>query len=279
MRYKKIYCVYCGEKNTSKDSKCKKCKKKLNPKENMLLDYIKDHIKGDIEGNIISIVKNLIISHLYGTVLTATLIFTVVSAIVTTVNDDKEFIKVEEKPTVLINNLNKCVFVNSKEAINICNEGYLLDGDICRKEEQQDAMVNYVCPNGYTASGNLCVSNDNFSMLTKEECIAPEGENVVGAHVENGTCWVEYCSGWTDGVCSAGSMEPIDFTITSYCPPGTTLINGVCKKTANYNISYSCEEGTLSENKCLIIKEEVTHLGCEEGYILNQECNLCILGE
>lgn len=275
---KKIYCVYCGEKNNIKDLKCKKCKKKLNPKENMLLDYIKDHIKDDVEGNIFDIIKKFIISHLYGTFLTATLIFTIVSGIVT-INNDEKIIEVAEKPIILLDSLNRCNIPNSIETIKICNDGYILEDEICKKEEEHDATINKNCPSNYYLSGNRCISNNNYDKLSKEECIAPSGDNVIGASVQDGTCLVEYCVGWTDGVCSAGSVEPIDFTINYYCPSGTTLINGVCKKTTNYETVYSCDEGTLKEDKCIILKEEDTKVGCSEGYILNEECNICTLGE
>lgn len=282
MKNKEIYCVYCGSKNKLNDLKCKKCKKKLDPKENMVLDYLKDHVKDNLKGNIqdsiISIIKNFIISHLYGFILTATLIFTIVSALVTSVSD-QNIVEVTEKPTILINNLNRCVIANSRELVNVCNEGYILDGDVCKKEEQLAATVNNVCPDGYYASGNTCISNTNYTMLTRQECIAPNLDNVVGTRVENGVCFVNYCSGWTDGECSAGSMEPIDFTTISYCPNGTTLVNGVCKSFANYNVSYSCSEGTLSGDKCIVIREETAELGCEDGYVLDEECNLCVLGE
>ncbi len=282
MKSKSIYCVYCGEKNNIKDKKCKKCKKKLDPKENMILDYIKGKITGKVKGNIqegiLSFIKNLIISHFYGIVVTATLIFTIVSAIVTN-NDETVITEVNDKPDILINNLNKCVIDNSKELIKICNEGYILDGSICKKEEEIGATVNNVCPNGYYAGGNTCISNENVTMLTRQECIAPAGDNVVGTKVENGQCWVNYCAGWTDGECSAGSMEPIEFTTITYCPTGTSLVDGVCKRFSNYNIEYSCSEGILSGDKCLITKEEESTLGCLEGYILNEECNLCVLGE
>lgn len=281
MKSKKIYCVYCGKKNNIVDLKCKSCKKKLDPKENMLFEYIKDHIKDDFKSNIgnktIDIIKKFIINHLYGSILTATLIFTLVSAIVAPKGDDIE--KVTTKPSILINNINKCVIANSKEIINVCSEGYVLDGDICKKEEQVNATATNVCPNGYYASGNTCISKTNYNMLTRKECIAPVGDNVVGTHIENGQCFVNYCAGWTDGECSAGSMEPIDFTVTSYCPNGTNLVNGVCKMLANYNIEYSCSEGTLNGDKCMTIREEESKIGCEDGYILNEECNLCVLGE
>lgn len=274
---KKIYCVYCGEKHDIKDIKCKKCNKKLNPKENLFFDYIKDKIKSNIGDNIIETIKNLITSYLYGTILTATIIFTVVSVVIT--NDDEHVLEVTKKPTLLIDNLNKCSIENSKELINVCSEGYTLDGKVCKKEELIDATLNVVCPDGYYQSGDICISYENVGMLTREECIAPPDENAIGTHVEEGICFVEYCGGWTDGECSAGSSEPIDFTITSYCPSDTTLINGVCKRLTNYNTYYSCNEGALENDKCKIINEESSKLGCEEGYILNEECNICVLGE
>lgn len=279
MRNKKIYCIYCGEKNNKKDVKCKKCKKKLDPKENLVLDYIKDHFKSDVEGNIITLIKNFITSHLYGSILTATLIFTVVSAVVTTIGKDGDVLEVTEKPMILVNNINKCVFASSKEPIDVCNEGYILEEGTCIREETYDAITSRVCPDQYALSGNSCISNANFNMLTKQECIAPTGANVSGSHIQDGVCYVEYCVDWTDGVCSAGSSEPIDFTTTSYCPNGTKLVNGVCKKYSNYTVSYHCEEGTLSHDKCVVVKEEEPDLGCEAGYTLNEECNLCVLGE
>lgn len=284
MKNKVIYCVYCGEKHTVKDKKCKKCKKKLDPKENMIIDYIKGKIKGDIKGNvrdnILAFLKNFIINHLYGSIFTATLIFTVVSAVVTTVNnDDDGVVTVTEKPEVLVNNLNRCIIEEAKDLVYICDDGYILDGNTCKKEEEIDAIVNNVCPSGYYLSGNTCVSHTTYNFLTRQECIAPSGDNVVGAKVENGQCLVNYCAGWTDGECSAGSMEPIDFTIISYCPAGTTSVGGVCKMLSNYGIEYSCSEGTLSNNICIVTREEAAELGCEEGYILDTECNLCVLGE
>ena len=47
----KIYCVYCGMENKKPNEKCCKCNKKLNPKENLVVDYLLDHVKGDLEGN------------------------------------------------------------------------------------------------------------------------------------------------------------------------------------------------------------------------------------
>lgn len=281
---KNIYCVYCGEKNKINDLECKKCKKKLNPKQHEFLDYLKDHIKADLKGKVqdklISVIKNFIISHLYGTILTATLIFTIVSGVVTTINENKNIEKVTEKPFVFANNIGKCDFEKSKEQILICEDGYKIDGDKCIKEEEIDPKINYYCIDNYYFDGNKCVSNETFEKLINKECLLPEDDpNAIDVRVENGECLVNICSGWTDGECSAGGLESIDFTITEYCPDGTIDINNECKKINNYNTDYYCEEGILIDGNCIIKYEEKPILACEDGYTFNEDCNLCVLGE
>lgn len=281
MKKKKIYCVYCGEKNNIDDLKCKKCNKKLNPKEHLFRDYLIDHIKDDLKGKtqdkILSIIKNFIISHLYGSVLTATLIFTIVTSVVVGIKENNnEIIKVTERPTMMVGNINKCNFEKTKEQELICDEDYILDDDICVKEEKVEALSNRICRSNYYLSGSRCVSNETFEKIVEKECIAPEGDNYLNTIVENDTCLVNVCAGWTDGECSAGGYEEIAFTIKEYCPDGTSLINGLCKKTTNFEIEYECEEGTLEDDACVIIKEEEPTLSCDEGYTFNKECNICV---
>lgn len=77
---KTIYCVFCGEENDSKFEKCSKCKKELYPKNHLFKDFLYDHIRDDLKDkvtdNIFSYLKNYIISHLYGVVMTVSVLFT-----------------------------------------------------------------------------------------------------------------------------------------------------------------------------------------------------------
>ena len=280
MKKNKIYCVYCGEKNNTMDINCKKCNKKLNPKENMLLDYIKDHIKDDLKGkvedNIFSIIKNFIISHLYGSILTATLIFNLVTSIVTTVNNNNKIVKVTEKPILLVGNINKCNFNNTKDRILSCEEGYTLEDNLCIKKEEINPKIELVCSDNYYLSNSNCISNKNYEKEILKECIAPEGEEYLDTKVENGACLVNVCAGWTNGECSAGSLKEIDFTITEYCTTGTSLINGVCKKIENSKEEKVCEEGSLEDDICIKEIEKEPKLVCEEGYTFDEECNICV---
>jgi len=275
------YCVYCGSKNKKEDKKCIKCHKKLNPKDRPLLNYlkskIKDNLKGNIEDNIIDIITKYIKSHIYGFIMTCSVIITT-TCVITTIVEDNHIEKVTEKPSLVLSTINACVFDNSLAPIKLCSEGYELKDNICIKEVEKDAISNNICPDGYYQSNNSCISNTTYNMLPKEECLLPNDGALSVSIAETGECLAEYCETWTDGECTSGGLREIDYTITGYyCPDGTSNINNTCRTITTSTTEYSCDEGTLNNNICIIISEEEPTLGCVEGYLLNEECNLCVL--
>ena len=66
------YCVWCGKLSEDGGEKCVGCGKKINPKENLFLDFLKEHtkdkLKGDIEDKVYETIKNFLLSHLYSVV-------------------------------------------------------------------------------------------------------------------------------------------------------------------------------------------------------------------
>lgn len=82
---KSLYCVYCGSKNDLDKEFCIKCNKSLHPKNQLFKEFLYNHIKNDLKGkvtdNIFSYLKNFIISHLYGFIMTASIIFTGITII------------------------------------------------------------------------------------------------------------------------------------------------------------------------------------------------------
>ena len=98
------YCVYCGTQNKIEDKKCIKCHKKLNLKDRPLLEYlkskIKDDLKGRVEDNIFSIITNYIKSHLYGFVLTCSIIVST-TYVVANVIDNPKVQEVTERPSIV----------------------------------------------------------------------------------------------------------------------------------------------------------------------------------
>ena len=78
------YCINCGKQIADELDVCPFCSGKTNIKDNSLLDYMFNHIKGDLksktEDKLISIIKNYLLSHLYGTVMVISVVAVAVSA-------------------------------------------------------------------------------------------------------------------------------------------------------------------------------------------------------
>ena len=81
---KSVYCSYCGAYNGTKNI-CDSCHKNIYQKRSYFAYFLKKHtldkFKGDVEDGIISLLKKYILSHLYGTIMTLTVITAVVSMI------------------------------------------------------------------------------------------------------------------------------------------------------------------------------------------------------
>lgn len=103
---KKKYCVWCGNEYDEELKECPHCHKNPNPEENMFLTFLKektkDKLKDDTEERTYEIIKNFLLSHVYGVVVTLSL---VVAGIVS-VSDNNYIHYVEEIPSVLQANFN-----------------------------------------------------------------------------------------------------------------------------------------------------------------------------
>ena len=176
----------------------------------------------------------------------------------------------------------KCEILLTKEATYSCEDGYNLEDNTCVKIEKVDAKSSKTCNSGYTLSGNTCISTQSYTKETKQECRIPaEYEKYkdydAKVKVVNGECQYSQCSKYDHGECVAGFMIPVPFTTISTCPSGTSEINGLCKKTANPTITYSCSEGTLEGTKCNVTVKSDIIISCEDGYDFNEETKLCEL--
>ena len=97
------YCIYCGRQNSPEAKFCVKCGKEMEPKENLLADFLlkrtKDKLKGSADDSLYNIIKNFLLSHLYGVALTISF----VSAVVVTASASDAHIK--KVDSAYINNL------------------------------------------------------------------------------------------------------------------------------------------------------------------------------
>lgn len=78
------YCIYCGSPLLQDSAECPRCGRKQEKKEDAFRIFLwkntKDKIRGKIDDSLFEIIKNWLISHLYGLVLLLTVIGTVVYA-------------------------------------------------------------------------------------------------------------------------------------------------------------------------------------------------------
>jgi len=74
----KKYCIYCGTENSWQAKFCTHCGKEMNPQENLLIDFLvkrtKDKFKGSAEDSLYEALKNFLLSHLYGVMLTVSFV-------------------------------------------------------------------------------------------------------------------------------------------------------------------------------------------------------------
>ncbi|MBR4035986.1 MAG: zinc ribbon domain-containing protein [Oscillospiraceae bacterium] len=74
----KQFCIWCGNEIKPGSKFCPKCGKKQIEEENQLIDWLiahtKDKLKGDAESSLFDAIKNFILSHLYGTIMSIAII-------------------------------------------------------------------------------------------------------------------------------------------------------------------------------------------------------------
>ncbi len=146
---KKIYCVFCGEENNSKDEKCKniKCKRKLNPKSHLFRNYVIDKCKGDIDGSIFDYLFKFIKTKLYGITLTASIIAST-AIIITNALSNNYITELKEEP--------KFTYATKKYA-------YLGEG--LSRAEVINKYIDYVKDGNLDGANGLIAEN----FLTQEE--------------------------------------------------------------------------------------------------------------
>ncbi len=91
----KIYCIYCGKENNIKDKKCKNCKKNLKAHDFELLKFIGKEVKDDSKEKFIDyifeFIKNLFVKHVYGIILSLSIVVAVGSTVLNLTNNNEGY--------------------------------------------------------------------------------------------------------------------------------------------------------------------------------------------
>ena len=121
----KIHCIYCNEQNDEKNVKCSKCGKELDELDQYLLKLIKGDFTGLAKDKLIFLIEAFIKQHIYGIVLTMTVIISAATNII---------VRAENAP-VVEEFTNPPVVINTSQKVK-------QDGIAAQLSEEQ--LMNYI---------------------------------------------------------------------------------------------------------------------------------------
>lgn len=298
-RRKNIYCVKCGIKNNIDHKRCKKCNTKLDQKDHLLFHYLKGEAISNIEDTagetLFESIKTILIKHLYGIVLGASVIFTTTALIVNALSPDKnqENIIVVDKKLKLSN---LCQFDDSVSKKSTCPDGFVLQEDTCLKITKTSAKVDYTCDAGYEYVNGTCVSMDSFPSNKRYWCDLPRGwttstkdVNGVLHHLTVNDIWYVHCSNkdpYRDDRSECTSAS--DGCSAGYCFPGSLVndeaglpyFDGTRKDcldggSIRYSVTLTetCPIGTTMINgTCRKTANAYSNYSCDDGKLNGQDC-------
>lgn len=144
---KKQYCIFCGAECLEEEMTCPKCGKSLDPKENLLIEFLVDHskdkFKGDMTDSVVEAIINFIKSHLYGFILTISIVSVLV---VNTVANDAYIKKVTNEPgqnTIVL----KDNYSNEQLAVKEAVDSYFYYArNVDELENASEELENYMSP-------------------------------------------------------------------------------------------------------------------------------------
>ena len=148
MEEKKIkYCTYCGTKCTDEMAICPNCQKYLDPKEHLFVEYLisktKDKYKGDLEDSIIDAIINFIKSHLYGFILTISIVSVAFTGVV---SGDGYIKRVTKEPGSEIIEVKPHYSNDQKDIIEVVDDYFYYARNIDKKANAQEKLKALMSP-------------------------------------------------------------------------------------------------------------------------------------
>lgn len=226
-RKKVIYCPDCGKENVPEAVLCRECGKAINEVEQPFRDFLKKHIKDELKGKlgdkVFDAVKGWLLSHLYASVVTVTVIAaaaTGISASAKKVHSEKT----SERPAPVA----ELEFLSSEEQALFEENN---DHEIFGAEEYENVWLPAVMEHTLLTEKNSCYG---WVIVRDAELRA---ETLFDGYSE-----IYVCPGVT--VTVNGVLKEKEGFVDFYVAPGGTLIiNGDIKGGANI-----CNDGTTIVN-------------------------------
>lgn len=237
---KMLFCSNCGERHKPKDKFCRKCKRKLPIKSRLLINYLKEglieEISGKAEENIISLIINFIKSHLYGTILTFSIVATIATIVTTEVVDSNRYEEVKAKPQLtttdkikpaadytILENVEKEYFKmletkNIEQQSLLFYDNKITFDNLITHEVFNDRNILYNFPEDITLIKGDCYKYDSGLDLSFE----PLFQELINKNYKGERClyYINYCEDDTcDEKAASSTGKPFmeyDYNLTAY---------------------------------------------------------------
>ncbi len=190
----KKYCIFCGAENTADADTCCVCGRTMNPEEHLLKEYLYRKTKGKLQGkaedSFLSVLKNWILSHLYGLVVTISLVTLAVISVSAAPSSQPPYVRrisspltpAEQALAVAGNDASSVTGVPETPAAEEQNE------EIAVTQEDIDEVSHliyefdfyYLSEVVLAAQGIYMETEDELSRGSLEECLVPESSGYRG---------------------------------------------------------------------------------------------------
>ena len=175
----KKYCIYCGTEHAAEDLVCRRCARELDPKENLLKDYLisktKDKFKGTIEDNLYELIKKYLLSHLYGVVVSVSVVFLATTSVFAGgISETPVYVEEHHGNQEVVDQPVQNNMTSEEKALRdfVKDYTFIFDSDFDLNPHLADSFQRFQLPESYGYSGEF----DLFDIAyTTEPCIIVKG--------------------------------------------------------------------------------------------------------
>ncbi len=164
------YCTNCGSANKKSAIICVECEKKINEKHRPFYDFLQKRIKGKVTGfaeaGLFKLIKNYLVSHLYGAVLAISVVTTSTVVIATAT----PYIKTVSVPDPVV-----AAFLDSKEVADY--DGNLNEEQIT-EEKNEEQIVEEKNEDKTEEKEEIKIEEKNETSVAQSEALDSEDQKI-----------------------------------------------------------------------------------------------------
>ncbi|MBQ1532452.1 MAG: hypothetical protein IIZ57_09945 [Solobacterium sp.] len=188
----KKYCIFCGAENTADADTCCACGRTMHPEEHLLKEYLYKKTKGKLQGkaedSFLSVLKNWILSHLYGLVVTISLVALATVTVSASFTSQPPYVRRISSPLTPAEQAVAANEESGKTAVPSAPAAEEPNEEIAVKQEDIDEVSHLIYEFDFyylsevilAPQGIYMETEDELSRSSLEDCLVPESSGYRG---------------------------------------------------------------------------------------------------